>query len=445
VALVAKPSDWRKSVAKNTADFFERLQSPEVKTLVQSANDRYLHWHEFMHRPLPEGLTHEMAWAFIKVTRQFQLRPIGLVSTSKSPFSYWLPDSVLRELHFVDQNATGQILVEEPVLSSTDRDRYVINSLMEEAIASSILEGAATTRKKAKEMLREGRKPKSRSDQMIVNNYRVMRRLKEIVAKSLSPEIVVELQAELTRDTMDDNGASGRYRRADEDVRVVDMMDGEALHVPPPAGELHSRMERLCDFANNESQETFFHPVAKAIVLHFWLAYDHPFVDGNGRTARALFYWYLLKRGYWMMEYLPVSRIYLKAPAKYKRAFLYAETDEEDLTYFIHFNARVLRLAIDDLRRYIARRQQELQETTTLLKRVKGLNHRQRDLLRHAVSHEAGDYTIYRHMRLHDVVYQTARSDLLGLAKRGFLTMDRRGGTLHFAPHNKLRQRLKLT
>jgi hypothetical protein len=42
----------------------------------------------------------------------------------------------------------------------------------------------------------------------------------------------------------------------------------------------------------------FIHPVMRAITLHFWLAYDHPFCDGNGRTARALFYWSMLKQGY---------------------------------------------------------------------------------------------------------------------------------------------------
>ena len=45
----------------------------------------------------------------------------------------------------------------------------------------------------------------------------------------------------------------------------------------------------------------------RAILLHFWLAYDDPFLDGNGRTARILFFWLLRKHGYWLAEYLSIS------------------------------------------------------------------------------------------------------------------------------------------
>jgi hypothetical protein len=51
-------------------------------------------------------------------------------------------------------------------------------SLMDEAIASSQIEGAATTRKKAKEMLRENRPPKNRSEKMIANNYITIKRIR---------------------------------------------------------------------------------------------------------------------------------------------------------------------------------------------------------------------------------------------------------------------------
>ena len=58
----------------------------------------------------------------------------------------------------------------------------------------------------------------------------------------------------------------------------------------------------------------FIHPVMRAITLHFWLAYDHPFCDGNGRTARALFYWSMLKQGYWLFEFISISSVINQAP-----------------------------------------------------------------------------------------------------------------------------------
>ena len=53
----------------------------------------------------------------------------------------------------------------------TTQELYLISSIMEEAIASSQMEGAATTREAAKDMLRKKISPKDKSQRMILNNY----------------------------------------------------------------------------------------------------------------------------------------------------------------------------------------------------------------------------------------------------------------------------------
>ncbi|MGA9365346.1 MAG: Fic family protein [Bacteroidota bacterium] len=441
---VQKPPDSFDLLVRDTRKTIELFQEPKVKELIQRANDKYLHWHEFRHRPMPMGLNSEFAWQILKLSRSTQLRHISLETTGGKPFGYWLPDSIQKELHFIDQNATGQILLDEPTIGEADRDKYVINSLMEEAIASSILEGAATTRQKAKEMLREGRKPRTASEQMILNNYATMRKVREYTSQPLSIEMLNQLQASMTEGTLEDPTASGRFRKPGEEIRVVDIADGKILYTPPPATELTSRLQILCNFANETSDRTFIHPVVRGIIMHFWLAYEHPFNDGNGRTARALFYWHLLKNKYWLIEYIPISRIFLKAPSKYKKAFLYSETDEEDLTYFIHFNVRALSLAIEELRVYILRKQKELREASRLMRRVPGLNHRQQDLLHHAFNHPHAIYTIMRHMRTQGVVYQTARADLLELTDRSLFTKVKQGKTYYFVPHEELAKKVKV-
>ncbi|HEY5741239.1 MAG TPA: Fic family protein, partial [Terrimicrobiaceae bacterium] len=67
------------------------------------------------------------------------------------------------------------------------------------------------------------------------------------------------------------------------------MIFGQVYHDPPPPEELETRMVAMCAFANGETPGFFVHPAVRAIILRFWLTYDHPFVYGNGRTARALF------------------------------------------------------------------------------------------------------------------------------------------------------------
>jgi Fic family protein len=88
------------------------------------------------------------------------------------------------------------------------------------------------------------------------------------------------------------------------------------------------------------------HPVVRAILIHFMLGYDHPFYDGNGRTARALFYWSLARSGYWLMEYVSISRLLRQAPAQYARAYRHTETDDNDTTYFIVHQLEVIQQAI---------------------------------------------------------------------------------------------------
>ena len=71
----------------------------------------------------------------------------------------------------------------------------------------------------------------------------------------------------------------------------------------------------------------FIHPIVKGIIIHFLIAFIHPFVDGNGRTASAIFYWYMLRKGYWLTEYLSISRIISRSKRQYEKAYLYTECD----------------------------------------------------------------------------------------------------------------------
>ena len=350
----------------------------------------------------------------------------------------------LRILIINHLDAGGQIFVDDPRVRLSENERYLVSSIMEEAIASSQLEGAATTRKKAKEMLKLGKKPTTTAEQMILNNYLTIKSIKKYIDKPLSKELIIEIQASITKDTLEDKTAVGRFKKEGEENEVVDRADGTVLFQPPPVSEIEERIKTLCDYANEEQGETFIHPVVKAILLHFGLAYIHPFVDGNGRTSRALFYWYMLKNKYWLFEYLSISRILIRAPGQYKRAYLYSEIDGQDLTYFLMFNLRAVNLAIRGLHAYLTKQQKELRETTLLIKKYPGLNHRQYDLLFHAVSDPAAIYTIKFQRNVHNVSYETARADLLELEKKGFLTrIQRKGKEFAFALSKDISKKLK--
>lgn len=384
-------------------------------------DDKYLHWEDLRKRPAPEAMNHGELWLAIKFKRKSQSRPVPLLDKHGQPFVFSMPPVFIDYLHRIDCESAGNIEFPEGSHSTRTSERYIISSLMEESISSSQLEGAATTRSVAKEMLRTQRKPLDRSEWMILNNYRAIRKIRDWQHELITPERIIELQRILTTNTLDNPEQVGRLRREDEIVNVEDELTGEVFHAPPHAAELPKRLQMLCQFANEDSATPFIHPVIRAIILHFWLAYDHPFNDGNGRTARALFYWSMLKQGHWFFEYISISQILKKAPVKYARAFLLTETDDNDLNYFILYQLNVIQRAIKELINYVHKKAEQWKQLEASMHGLALFNHRQQALLSHALRHQDARYTVESHQSSHSVAYQTARTDLLKLEKAGLL------------------------
>lgn len=409
--------------------------------------ERYLHWDKLRHLDPPGELNAEEWWWRIKVLeRGPSMRQLGLKDRNGEPFRYSLPDLLLRSLHRVDQECSGTVAMEDVVTSDRRaRRRYLVNSLMEEAIRSSQLEGATTSRRIAKELLRTGREPRDRSERMILNNYRALQFMGSQMGSELTPEAVLELHRIVTEGTLDDPSAAGRLQRPGEErIAVRDRIDNQRVHTPPPAEELPERLQALCEFANEgAASEQFVHPVIRAILLHFGLAYDHPFEDGNGRTARILFFWSMRTQGYWLVEYLPISKILREAPAQYERAFLETETDEGDTTYFLLHQLEVIQRAIDELHRYLARKIDEVKEIEGLLHGGGGFNPRQMALLSDALRNPDLSYSFGGYAELHRVTHETARGDLLRLVDRGLLSRRQVGRQYIFEPAPDLPARLK--
>lgn len=419
-----------------------RQQPLDLSSVDVLPGGRYRHWEKLRFLTPPSGLTSEEWWALIKLARTLQRRPVPLTDSSDRPFTISTPDPCLELLSRIDRELTGTIAVDEPILNQSTRDRYLFSSLIEEAISSSQIEGAVTTRVIAKELLQSRRRPRDRSETMIANNYAAMSRIREIQKEPLSVALLHELQRIVTDQTLDDTTSAGRLRRPDERIVVLDTRDNVVLHDPPPAKQLPDRMEALCRFANGETPKGFMHPVVRASILHFWLAYDHPFVDGNGRTARALFYWSMLRSGYWLTEFISISSIVAEARGRYRRAFLYTETDDNDLTYFVLWQLSVVIAAAERLRAFLGRKTKEIEFVEARLKRSRELNQRQLALLAHAHRHADAEYSAQIHAASHGVSLQTARTDLDSLVSRRLLKRTKRAKKFVYSPAPNLERML---
>jgi Fic family protein len=404
------------------------LEDPEAPLKLSVVERDHPYWEKFQRRVKPLGYQAEHLWRLVKQQRRFTARRIWISSERDFQFSYNLTDEMQQTLHRLDMHMGGTLGGATTIPEGT-REQVLTSSLMEEAISSSLLEGAATTREVAKNMLRTDRKPRDRSERMVLNNYLTMQQLVQWKQDPMTVERLLEIHRMVSNGTLEDAVNEGRVR-TNNDVHVVNAY-GEVLYDPPTHERLPAVLEAFCRFANDEANNPFIHPVVRGITLHFLIGYIHPFVDGNGRTARALFYWYLLRKGYWLVEYLAISKIILRAPSQYGRAYLHTEHDDNDLTYFLDFNLRSLRLAMDDLDHYLGRKLAERKGLFAVIRNV-DINERQAEIVALWLREPERTLTIQEVVSRSGVVYQTGRTDLLGLVALGLATHRKAGNKMLF-------------
>lgn len=392
------------------------LENDDLRELVTSINEKYLYWSDVKYR-VPDGMTATDLWRKVKGVRRLS----DLVIWPHHNIHFSLTNTMQRLCHEVDMNFGGswgasKIFPDD----KASQELYLISSIMEEAIASSQMEGAATTREVAKDMLRKKISPRNKSQRMILNNYTTINFIREHSKERLTPELIMQVHGMMTENALDIPDAAGRLRKDEENIVVGNGITGEIVHTPPSAECLNDFLELLCTFFNEEDPKLFVHPIIRGITIHFLVGYYHPFAEGNGRTARALFYWYMMKSNYWLVEYLSISRIIKGSKKAYEKAFLYSETDGNDIGYFIQYNLEVLLKSFDALSKYIKRKNTEKKKAEKLL-HLGDITERQSQILTLYVDNPDTVLKSSDIVGKFGVSPNTAKSDLKKLTERGYL------------------------
>lgn len=427
----------------NQAKIFEKyFNNPESaeKYLDASSNKKYLYWDKARFLPPIPDFTEAESWQLVRHIRRISSSVTPIHTPDHRSFTFYRPkytDKVLRE---IDMQADGFFLTDKTSAQQTnERQRYLARGIVEESIASSQLEGADTSSRYAKKMLTEHIKPRNKGEQMILNNYNVLQQIEsKYKNEPLSVFMLQELQMQLVQGTLDEGYIPGSFRKDSDEIVVC--YDNKIAHIPPKASFVAKEIQRLVDYANDDE---FVHPIIKAIQLHFWIGYLHPFPDGNGRLARAVFYWYLFKNNYWAMAYLPISTLLKRSPHDYAYAYIYAEQDRLDFTYFFDYNIRRIMTSITQFQQHIEQKNIENVEIINKLKtQFPALNDRQIHTLRYLLKAPDAETSAQSYCIINAITLRTAYSDLKELLNLNLVDSTTRGKKVIYTASNLLKSLL---
>ncbi len=385
-----------------------------IASIVDRINEEYEYWDTVKYKKCPKECSVKKLWTYVKASRTMNM----IRAWPRYNITLGITNHMQRMCHEFDMNFGGSWGTNS-IIPGDNKERYLVSSLMEEAIFSSQMEGAATTRQVAKDMLRKKISPRDKSQQMIVNNYQTIQFVVENQDTPLTVELLQHIHQLMTENTLVNPEDAGRFRTND-DVVVENGITHEIVHRPPSYTEIPSFVRDLCEFFNETRSKVFIHPIIRGIIIHFMIAYMHPFVDGNGRTARALFYWYMLNQKYWLMEYLSISRVIAKSKKSYEKSFLCTEADNNDIGYFVAYNLRVLDLSFKQLQGYLKRKQEEKKAANTFLQ-LGDINSRQAQIIKMFVDSPKEVLTIKDIQIKFSISPTTAKGDIIGLVKRGLI------------------------
>lgn len=408
--------------------------------------EKYLHYDQLRHRiSAKEEL--DLLWRGLHFARMLSAKWLDLKAEGDTQLTAPAPKINITSLmqkscSIVDRLTSSAAEAERH--AKFNAENYLMTELTAaESIASSQLEGAATTSRVALEMIKLGRHPRDDSEKMILGNYRMMQYVSARGDKPFEVKDILHLQSVAVSGIDDEKYSPGELRRESDNVVVVDH-EQNILHTPIAAEYLDAALKQLCVFINTPHEtaedESYLHPLVKAAVIHFMMGYLHPFRDGNGRTARALFYWYMLKCGYSAFRYISISKLLKNAPAKYVRAYLYSETDELDLTYFVDYQCEIVSRAVKEYTDYIRDlliARGELAGWLYSTGLADKVNTRQLALATSAIQNPGVIFTAAEVSQQMNVSDNTARDDLKKLTELGLMRSMKEGkGHVYLSPKN---------
>lgn len=356
-------------------------------------------------------------WEEVLKFRRLNGIKINLKDQENKNFFFSLTEEIKRKVVEVDDLSKNNFFED---LNENEKLDIIRLAQEDEAFYSSVIEGAHTTKKRTKELVEKGLEPQNKDEKMVLNNYHALTYIIENIHKNMSEELITDIFKVVTKGTLEEEELN--YRKNQNFVRNLE----EVIYEPPNFEEVPEMMKNLVDFIKDESDE-ILHPIIKAFIIHFYFVYIHPFNDGNGRTARALTYMYLLKNGYQFFKFFSISSLLKEFRGNYYKAIKNVEDYDSDLTYFIDFYLdmtikSIKKVSVDFKNQYLLK-----VIKTKILDKGLELNKRQEKTLEKIIKIGKKNIDIAFYMNQNKVVQETARKDLVELVEMEILLMSKQG------------------
>ena len=401
--LSIKPPELPPKTGDDASSKFWR----ELEAKLLPLEDQYLHWDQLRQKQIPiVGVNHKQWWQLLKAKRRARTQALPFVNYQGLPYYWVLDDRLVKKLMAVERYLRTQL---EPVFNQC----VPCEAFLSEAVMSLLLSGASIDTDAALDLLSTGR-PATAGEQPVLNHYAALMELFAHSTHALDDTLLQRMWS----------ATVGRSFTADDwrtdDAPVVYSIDGiDIIRTPLPRAGIPEQLKKLYAFANqpDEDYPGFMHPIIKALLLNYRVIEDRPFKEANSRVANALFYWQLLKSGYSVLASVSSSAVIAEQLSAYYQHFLYVESDDNDLTYFLLQQLDVLLIAMtryhDQLRARLTAHAQMTEQTGT-----QELNPRQLTILYEMRTHPEREYRLATYKQRFDVTYETSRTDLMQLARQ---------------------------
>lgn len=418
------------------------LADPVFAGLAEEAVRDYIDWDELTRRPLPAGMSADDAWRVLTTLRRFGATRFPLHDMHQRQYWYTLTREADVCIDAIERYCHTDSVVHRAILHRHGRV-FLVGSRIREAIAVCQLDGVAVSKAKAERMLQSGRAPRDDTERFVLNSHALLYELDDLADEPFTPELLRRL-----------------YDRLVEGVDLSLLERREVRHgltdfveTSPVTTQRRTEMLRqYCAYANGQLGDPSETVAMKAHALLNTMNYWGFVPDFNGIIGRCVFRLYAARQDYPVLAYLPISSWYESwveghigtSIVRFTRLdrSRSANDFEVDYTADVITYLQLTVAALDELLGAIERARHRDADLRTTLEHDPGLNYRQRSILSQALVKPEAQFRIREHQTTHNVVYATARADLLDLVERGYLRQEMRGRAFVFVAQPGLAKRL---